>query len=381
LLKGGEAVRRKNVTILLVLGLVALTAVGCAGNEQSNENNTQNQATDEDTQQAGKAQKEKHDMTRAEDSSGENAGGKARGRKATLKLQGEPGTEFSGSCAVGDQEPEEISGQVPESFTYKLKGKPLDCKISSDGDVQVDLTIGKNVHSVQRISGGTLNLTYENGSVSSVVSSSSGSSVQGSSVSSQGGASNGSGNVTSESRDVSGFNEVELNGVGNLSIQQTGSESLTVEAEEDAIPKIKAEVVNNRLVIGPKPNTTVNTTEPINYKLTVKDLNALKLSGSGKVNAEGIDTDKLAVTVNGAGEVKMAGRAESQDVHISGSGNYQAGDLESKAAKIALGGSGSATVNASDELDTKVSGSGSVEYTGDPTVSQDVSGAGRVRKQ
>src|SRR4051812_20610654 len=159
LLKGEKAVRRKNVTILLALGLVALAAIGCAGNEQSNENNTQDQATDEDTQQAGKAQKEKHAMTRAEDSNGENAGSKARGRKATLKLQGDPETKFSGSCAIGDQEPEEIGGQLPASFTYKLKGRSLDCEISSDDDVQVDLTIGKNVHSVQQISGGTLNLT------------------------------------------------------------------------------------------------------------------------------------------------------------------------------------------------------------------------------
>ena len=187
-------------------------------------------------------------------------------------------------------------------------------------------------------------------------------------------------NVTSESRDVSGFNEVELNGVGNLSIQQTGSESLTVEAEEDVLPKLRTEVENNRLIIGPKPNTIIHTTEPINYKLTVKDLNALEVSGSGNVDAESISTDKLAVTVNGAGDVKVAGRADSQDIDISGSGDYRAGDLESKEVKIEVGGSGSAVVNVSDELNAKVSGSGSVKYIGDPTVNQDVSGAGRVSK-
>jgi carbon monoxide dehydrogenase subunit G len=186
--------------------------------------------------------------------------------------------------------------------------------------------------------------------------------------------------MTSESRNVSGFSEVELQGVGNLSIQQTGSESLTVEAEEDVIPKLRTEVENNRLIIGPESNTSIHTIKPINYKLTVKDLDALKLSGSGNIEAEDIETDKLAVTINGTGDVKMAGRADSQDIDISGSGNYQAGNLESKEVKIAVGGSGSAIVNVSDELDAKVSGSGSVEYVGDPTVNQDVSGAGRVRK-
>jgi hypothetical protein len=208
------------------------------------------------------------------------------------------------------------------------------------------------------------------------------SSVQGSSYSSQeGDAPDESSNVTSESRDVSGFDEVELTGVGELSIQQAESESLMVEAEEDVIPKIRTEVKNNRLVIGPKPSTSINTTEPINYELTVKDLSALEVSGSGDVEAEGISTDELAITMGGTRDVEMSGKADRQEVENSGSGDYQAENLKSKEAKIDVRGSGSAVVNASDELEAGVSGSGSVEYVGDPAVEQNVSGAGEVRKQ
>ena len=308
--------------------------------------------------------------------------------QAQLELKGDSGTEFSGSCAIGDEEPEEISGQVPQSFTYDLDGNPLKCEITSEGNIEANLSVG-NTHSVQRFSGGTLNLTYENGSISSSVSSSSGSSGQASSSSSQVSSSSSSSagntaeepsNVTSESRNVSGFEEVELQGVGNLSIQQTDTESLTVEAEEDLLPKVRTEVVDNRLIIGPKPHTSVLTTEPINYELTVKDLSALEVSGSGSVDAEGISTDELAVTITGAGDVKISGKADSQQVAILGSGDYRAGDLESKEVKVDVGGSGSAIVNVSDELNAEVSGSGSVEYIGDPTVNQYVSGAGRVSK-
>ena len=350
--------RIKNVATLLALVLVALTAASCTGNEQANEDNT----VDQDTTEGSNDEKD-------------------RGPEATLELQGEPGTGFSGSCAVGDEEPEEISGQVPESFTYELEERPLECEISSDGDIQVGLTVG-NVRSVQRISsGGILKLTYKNGSISSVVSSSAGSSRQGRSSSSQGNTSSETSDVTSESRAVSGFDEVELKGVGNLSIEQTGSESLTVEAEEDVLSKIKTEVENKRLIIGPERNTSINTTEPINYKLTVKDLNTLEVSGSGNVEVEDVDIDELAVTISGAGDVEISGSADSQNVEISGSGDYRAEDLESQEAKIDVGGSGLATVNVRDELDAEVSGSGSVEYIGDPTVKQDVSGAGEVRKQ
>ena len=194
------------------------------------------------------------------------ASGDSEEDQAQLEIKGSSGTEFSGSCAIGDGEPEEISGEVPESFTYDLQGKSLDCEISSEDDVQVELNVGENVHAVQRFSGGTLNLTYENGSISSIVSSSSGSAGQVSSTSSRvisssaseideehSDPTNGSSIVTSESRSVSGFDEVELQGVGNLSLQQADSESLTIEAEEDVLPEIRTEVEKDRLIIGPSP--------------------------------------------------------------------------------------------------------------------------------
>ncbi len=306
---------------------------------------------------------------------------KGEGDQAKLEITGDSGTEFSGSCAAGDREAEEISGEVPASFTYDLRGKPLDWEISSDGNVQVELTVGGNVNSVQRFSGGTLNLTYDNG----IISSSSGSTMQASSSSlhavssSTGTTARNSGDVTSESRDVSGFDEVEMIGTGNLSIHQADSEALTVEAEEDVLPKIRTEVVDNRLLIGPEPGATLNTTGPINYMLTVEDLNALKLSGAGSIDAQDISTDNLTVTISGAGAVNAAGEAESQDVYISGVGSYQAGELESRVAKVNIVGAGSAIVNVSDEFDATVSGTGSVQYTGD-TVNQNVSGDGRVSK-
>ena len=306
--------------------------------------------------------------------------------QARLEIEGSPGGEFSGSCDIGDEEAEEISGEVPKSFKYDLEGRPLDCEISSASDLRVELTVGEGTHALQSIGGGgTLNLTYEDGSISSVTSSSSKSSSQERSSSSEvtspaGKSGQGSTNVTKESRDVTGFEEVELMGVGRLSIEQTGSESLSVEAQEDVLPKLKTEVVDNRLIIGPKPDTAIHTTEPVNYELTVKNLNALEVSGSANVEAEGVSTDSLAVTISGTGNVKTGGEADKQEVSISGAGDYRAGELESKAVEIDVGGAGSAIVNASENLNARISGVGSVEYIGDPTVEQDVSGVGRVAR-
>jgi hypothetical protein len=233
-----------------------------------------------------------------------DASGDTDKNQARLEIKGSLGEEFSGSCTIGNEESREIGGDVPKSITYDLKGRSLDCEISSDGDLQVELTVGENTHSVQSISGGTLNLTYKDGSISTVTSSSSRSSGGGTSSSTQVTSSAGTSIQESnsktnkpakarrESRNVRGFEEVELRGVGNLSIEQTGSESLTVEAEEDVIPKVTTKVVNDRLIIGSEFNT-IHTTGPITYRLTVKDLSALEVLGSANVEAESIKTDSL----------------------------------------------------------------------------------------
>lgn len=211
----------------------------------------------------------------------------------------------------------------------------------------------------------------------------------------------GSGNVVREPREVSGFTEVALTGIGNLTIRQTGSESLTIEAEDNIIPELTTEVENGRLTLGVEPNTDLRPTEPINYELTVKDLNALQTLGAGEIDAGSINTDNLEiassgsgeisvanveannlkVTSAGSGEVKTAGRVDSQVVDISGTGSYQAEDLESQEAEVDVKGSGEATVNVTDELDARITGSGSIEYVGDPTISQEVRGSGELRRR
>ncbi len=208
----------------------------------------------------------------------------------------------------------------------------------------------------------------------------------------------GSGNVTSEARDVSGFNEVELKGVGNLTVRQTGSESLTIEAEDNILPYLRTEVENNRLTIYIGDYTAIRPTEPISYNLSVKDLDALNLLGSGDIDAANISTEaltlnlsgsgnmdaarisagKLELALQGSGDVKAAGEVDTQVVHISGSGSYRAENLQSKEAKIDLGGSGAAILSVSDELDVRLKGSGSVEYRGNATLRQDITGSGRV---
>jgi hypothetical protein len=307
---------------------------------------------------------------------------------ARLEIKGSPGTEFTGSCSVGDGEPAKISGEAPARFSYDLQGRALECEVSSDDSLQVDLEVGENTHSAQSISGGTLHITYENGSVSTSTSSSSGSHGAAAASSSHdssyaGTSANGPGDKTNgplekESRNVSGFDGVELRGVGNLFIEQTGRESLTVEAEKAVLPELTTRVVGGRLIIGPASNSAIHTTGPINYHLNVKNLNSLEVLGTANAQANGIETESLTVTISGAGNVRVEGQADEQAVEISGTSTYLAENLESNEVNIEVAGAGSAIVNAREKLDAQVTGVGSVEYVGDPRIEESISGAGQV---
>ncbi|HEU5439598.1 MAG TPA: head GIN domain-containing protein [Ktedonobacterales bacterium] len=190
----------------------------------------------------------------------------------------------------------------------------------------------------------------------------------------------GSGNVKTETRQVSGFNALEFSGFGEMTIQQTGTESLSVTAEDNILPLITTTVSGQTLRIGGPSGQIIRPTRSVTYALTVKDLKALTLSGAGNITVSGIQTDALRVVLSGAGKLTVSGTAPRQEVTLSGTGAYEAGDLTSNTASVTVSGAGRARVNVRDTLDATVSGVGSIVYLGDPAVTQHVTGAGSVTK-
>jgi hypothetical protein len=191
----------------------------------------------------------------------------------------------------------------------------------------------------------------------------------------------GSGNVKSESRNVSGFSAVTVSGSGTLTVTVTGVESLTIEAEDNLLPVLTSDVSGNRLTLGVKDNTGIRPTREIKYTLTVKDLNDVQVSGSANVNASGLNTDKFSTVVSGSGNIISAGKANALDLRMSGSGMFNGEGMDAKTAIIDSSGSSNIVLRVSDKLDITVAGSGNVHYIGDPVVSQKISGSGSVSKQ
>lgn len=191
----------------------------------------------------------------------------------------------------------------------------------------------------------------------------------------------GSGRAATETRDVSGFSKIDLDGSGEVTIEQTGTESLTIEADDNVLPNLTSDVDSGTLKLSTKPGTSVNSRTPVRYRVTVKDLSELVLSGSGAIAASKLEVPELRVDISGSGTVTAAGSTISQDVTLSGSGTYAAAGFTSEAAKVRLSGSGAVTVSVNADLDVDISGSGTVTYSGDATVKQSISGSGELVKK
>ena len=212
----------------------------------------------------------------------------------------------------------------------------------------------------------------------------------------------GSGDITSESRDVELFSEIRLEGAGQLVITQGDTQSLEISAEDNIIEELTSEVIGDTLVLGYRDQSwrrTVIPTEVIRYEITVNNLTNITLNGAGEITMKELETDSLVVAINGAGRIDidelrgvenleakiigagtiaLAGEAENQSIAIDGAGNYRAGDLHSSTTEIEINGLGNATVWTDESLDISINGAGNLTYYGSPDVTQNISGAGDI---
>lgn len=210
---------------------------------------------------------------------------------------------------------------------------------------------------------------------------------------------NGSGKIQSETREVHDIERVSLEYKGDITITQGDTESLTVEADDNLLPYIVTEMRGRELTLTVKDGYEFDADSTIRYSLKVKNLNRIAVSGAGNVKINDFKAGDLALDVAGTGNMKitnlqandlrvnasgtgnfdLAGKVSTQDLTISGAGNYTCGDLRSTEAKVTINGAGNVTIWASDKLDIHINGFGNVNYYGSPKVTQGIAGGGGVK--
>jgi hypothetical protein len=113
---------------------------------------------------------------------------------------------------------------------------------------------------------------------------------------------------------------------------------------------------------------------------SVPRLTGIEVSGSGDVDADGIDADALEVRSDGSADIALEGTAARLALDLDGSGDADLGRLAAREARVRVGGSGDADVRAGERLEVTVDGSGDVRYHGDPELTQHVDGSGDLSR-
>jgi hypothetical protein len=191
----------------------------------------------------------------------------------------------------------------------------------------------------------------------------------------------GSGNVVTETRPVAEFDSIALNGSGQLEVDQNGSESLSITADDNLLQLLTSEVKGRQLVLAVKSGYSLGPSKPIVFKVNAKFLKGVAFAGDTTAILKGIHTEELKLEVAGSGDISADGSADRQEISIAGSGKYLGGGLKSKEAKINIAGSGEAVMTVSESLDVSIAGSGEIKYYGDPKLKQNIVGSGTVTKQ
>lgn len=246
-----------------------------------------------------------------------------------------------------------------------------------------------------------------------------------------------------ETRNVGTFSKISFRVPGKLYLRQGSPQKVEIEGDKSVIKEIETEVEGTKLIIGKdgKWFDWDDDERDIKVYVTVKDLDAISVSGSGDLIAEtkfivselelnvsgsgslrietevngpleakvsgsgNIDlkgkcrnfesgvsgsgkiimavaiSEVASFNVSGSGKIMASGSSPRVKASISGSGKVLAGDLSTNNCDVRISGSGDVEINVKDELEANISGSGSVGYRGNPNkINSHASGSGKVYK-
>ncbi|MBX2889501.1 MAG: DUF2807 domain-containing protein [Saprospiraceae bacterium] len=210
----------------------------------------------------------------------------------------------------------------------------------------------------------------------------------------------GNGDLVTEKRDVADFAGVHASIPGKVNVLSGMKHNVEVKVEENLLPYLKTEVESDgNLHVYFSRN--VRDVDGLVVTVTMPNLNALYLAGSGEITTQGafkgqslqldvsgsghikasdLDYHSVKPRLSGSGHIDLQGEGGIMQANLSGSGFINTLDFPVKDAEVKISGSGVVKVNASATLNVSISGSGEVRYQGSPSIETNISGSGKVVK-
>ncbi|WP_291722331.1 head GIN domain-containing protein [Bernardetia sp.] len=246
----------------------------------------------------------------------------------------------------------------------------------------------------------------------------------------------GTGQVISEQRNITGFSAIESKGSFTVHLFQDASittQEVTVSAQESIINLIQTNLVGQSLIID--TDECYNTNEEVvitvrtpalsqivltgsgdivlqdtvrkseieivlegsgnisttpNFPIIASTRCLVTLKGSGNIELEFDNSTIINTALDGSGNITLRGEATENTLNVSGSGNIKAFDLPVLISTAELIGSGNIELTANDpnatstnsdaEINAQLSGSGTIYVKGNGNMTSNVSGSGKIER-
>lgn len=208
------------------------------------------------------------------------------------------------------------------------------------------------------------------------------------------------GPVTTQSYDLTGFTGVEVAGPDDVTIRQGDSFSISARGRKETLDRLEIKLDGTKLVIGRKRegfSFSNHDDDDLDIAITMPRLDALRLTGSGSIDADAADGDTVEAVVTGSGDLKVAkltgksaeitvsgsgdieiggGTVGSGELSVTGSGDIDADGLVATTLEVSVTGSGNVDAQATGKADIRIMGSGDVKLSGGASCSTRQMGSG-----
>lgn len=181
---------------------------------------------------------------------------------------------------------------------------------------------------------------------------------------------------------LTGFTGVKVAGPDDVTIRRGDTFSISAKGPQAVIDELDIVVDGQTLSIGrQRPGFSFSSRdhEDVEIAITMPRLIAVRLTGSGSIDADSVDGDAVEAAVTGSGDLKITKlNGKSAEISVSGSGDIEIGGGTIGAGEFGVTGSGNVEAQATGKADVSILGSGDVTLSGGATCSTRQLGSGSV---
>lgn len=186
----------------------------------------------------------------------------------------------------------------------------------------------------------------------------------------------GEGPVTSETREIRPFSQLEV-GAGIRVVMTIGPvEHLEVSAQANILEAVATTVSGRTLTIEAERDFT--TTEPVTVTLVGPTLERITTSGGAQAVVTGLDVDTFVISAKSGSIVTASGRANRVELTADGGSTSNLAELSATTVDVSVDGAATATILAQDVVTGTASGGAQLVVAGDAAVTVDADGGAQV---